>query len=128
VAGGIPGSIPFVQHLGLCAGFLGAAIAARERRLLALATGTFLPEGPIRRTAEVVSSTIAALIAAILFRGSIDLVVAERQVGQTIAAGVPVWVAELAFPRRCSCTAIWRPAAISGESLSTACRRSAAFS
>ncbi len=98
VAGGIPGSIPFVQHLGLCAGFLRAAIAARERRLLALATGTFLPEGPIRRTADVLSSTIAALIAAILFRGSIDLVVAERQVGQTIAAGVPVWVAELAFP------------------------------
>jgi C4-dicarboxylate transporter, DctM subunit len=98
VAGGIPGSIPFVQHLGLCVGFLGAAIAARRRALLALATGTFLPEGPIRRTAEVLSSTIAASIAAILLRGSIDLVVAERQVGQTIAAGVPVWVAELAFP------------------------------
>ena len=50
---GIPGSIPFVQHLVLWVGFLGAALAAREGTMLALATGTFLPlvapaTGPIR--------------------------------------------------------------------------------
>jgi len=41
---GVPGSGPFVQHLTLWIGFLGAAIAAREGKLLALATGTFVPE------------------------------------------------------------------------------------
>ena len=43
--GGIPGSTATVQHLTLWVGFLGAAIAAREGKLLALATGTFMPEG-----------------------------------------------------------------------------------
>ncbi|MDP7339392.1 MAG: TRAP transporter small permease subunit, partial [Vicinamibacterales bacterium] len=44
-SGGIPGSISFVQHLTLCVGFLGAALAAREGKLIALATATFLPAG-----------------------------------------------------------------------------------
>src|SRR6202035_5815385 len=42
---GIPGAGPIVQHLVLWVGFLGGAIAAREGRLLALATGAFVPEG-----------------------------------------------------------------------------------
>lgn len=44
-AGGIPGSIPFVEHLTLVVGFLGAAIAARRNRLIALATATFIQIG-----------------------------------------------------------------------------------
>ena len=47
-ARGIPASGPIVQHLTLWVGFLGAAIAARDGKLLALATGTFIPEGRIR--------------------------------------------------------------------------------
>ena len=42
---GVPASGPIVQHLTLWVGFLGAAIAARDGKLLALATGTFIPEG-----------------------------------------------------------------------------------
>src|ERR1044072_8249533 len=41
---GIPGSGPFAQNLTLWVGLLGAAIAAREGKLLTLATGEFLPE------------------------------------------------------------------------------------
>ncbi len=40
---GIPGAGPIVQHLVLWVGFLGGAIAAREGRLLALATGVQRP-------------------------------------------------------------------------------------
>ena len=40
VAGGIPGSIPFVEHLTLWVGFFGAGIAARKGKLVALATAT----------------------------------------------------------------------------------------
>ncbi|HXH24858.1 MAG TPA: TRAP transporter small permease subunit, partial [Vicinamibacterales bacterium] len=54
--GGIPGSTSTVQHLTLWVGFLGAAIAAREGKLLALATGTLLPDGRWRRAAEVFSA------------------------------------------------------------------------
>ena len=50
---GIPGSGPIVQHLVLWVGFLGAAIAARDGKLLALASGTFFPEGRWRRGADI---------------------------------------------------------------------------
>ena len=43
---GVPASGPIVQHLTLWVGFLGAAIAAREGKLLSLATGTLVPDGP----------------------------------------------------------------------------------
>ena len=50
------GPLAFVQHLTLWIGFLGAALAAKEGKLLAMATGTFLPAGrgtpKQRRTAE----------------------------------------------------------------------------
>ena len=42
---GMPGSGPFAQTLTLWVGMLGAAIAAREGKLLTLATGEFLPKG-----------------------------------------------------------------------------------
>src|SRR5258706_14268604 len=71
---GIPGSGPFVQHFTLWVGFLGAAIAAAEGRLLALATTTFLPEGRVRRGAEILAAAVAAAIATLLCRAGIGLV------------------------------------------------------
>ena len=41
----IPGAAPFASNLTLWVGMLGAAIAAREGKLLTLATGEFLPKG-----------------------------------------------------------------------------------
>lgn len=95
---GIPGSGPFVQHLTLWVGFLGAALAARERKLLALATGTFIPDGPWRTAAAAVSSTIAACVATILAMAAVELVISEREAGTTIAAGLPVWVGQVVLP------------------------------
>ena len=94
---GIPGSGPFVQHLTLWVGFLGAAIAARQGRLLALATGTMIPEGFWRRVAGVVAAAIAAGVSILLCRAGIGLVLVDRSAGGAIA-GVPVWVAELVLP------------------------------
>jgi tripartite ATP-independent transporter DctM subunit len=95
---GIPGSIPFVQHLTLWVGFLGGAVAAREDRLLALATGTMLPEGRVRRVAAVITATVAAAVSAMLLVGAMDLVRLERQMGTVIAAGVKTWIGQLALP------------------------------
>jgi tripartite ATP-independent transporter DctM subunit len=95
---GIPGSGPYVQHLTLWVGFLGAAIAAREGQLLALATGTFIPEGRARRVTEVIAAAVAAAVAALLFRASLGMVLIERQAGSMIAAGVPVWVGQVVLP------------------------------
>jgi tripartite ATP-independent transporter DctM subunit len=94
---GVPGSGPFVQHLTLWIGFLGAAIAAREGKLLVLATGTFLPER-WRGATTVFASAVAACMATILAMGAVELVISERETGTIIAANVPAWVGQLALP------------------------------
>jgi tripartite ATP-independent transporter DctM subunit len=95
---GIPGSGPFVQHLTLWVGFLGAALAAREGRLLALATPTFLPEGGPRRAASIFSAAVGAAVSVLLCRASLAMVLEERSAGTMIAAGVPIWVGQLVLP------------------------------
>lgn len=95
---GIPGSLPFVQHLTLWVTFLGAALATREDKLLTLATGEFLPEGRWREAARIGAYSVAAGITALLARASWDLVVIERQAGTEVAVGLPVWIAQLAMP------------------------------
>jgi C4-dicarboxylate transporter, DctM subunit len=95
---GIPGSGPFVQHLTLWVGFLGAAIAARDGRLLALATGTFIPEGRWRRVAEIIAAAVSAGVAALLCRASLNMVLVEREFGSILAAGVPSWIGQLVLP------------------------------
>jgi C4-dicarboxylate transporter, DctM subunit len=95
---GVPGSGPIVQHLTLWVGFLGAAIAAREGKLLALATGTFIPDGGARRATEVFAAAVATFAATVLAWGGVQLVLSERGAGTTIGADVPAWVAQLVLP------------------------------
>ncbi len=95
---GIPGALPFEQHLTLWVAFLGAALAAREGRLLALATGNFLPEGRFRAVAAVFTGGIGAMVATLLGTASLDLVRIEREGGIEMAAGVPVWVGQAVMP------------------------------
>jgi tripartite ATP-independent transporter DctM subunit len=95
---GIPGSGPIVQHLTLWVGFLGAAIAAREGKLLALASGTLIPAGRFRRGTEIFASGVAAFVATILAWGGMDLALSESTSGSTIGAGIPTWVAQLVLP------------------------------
>src|SRR4051812_650303 len=95
---GIPGSGPFVQHLTLWIGFLGAAIASRDGKLLTLATGTFIPAGRVREYAATFASAVAACMSTILAWGAVELVLSEREAGSIIAAGIPTWVGQLALP------------------------------
>jgi len=95
---GIPGALPFEQHLTLWVAFLGAALAAREGRLLALATGNFLPEGRFRAVAAVFTGGVSAMVATLLGTASLDLVQIEREGGIEMAVGVPVWVGQAVMP------------------------------
>lgn len=94
---GIPGSGPFVQHLTLWVAFLGAAVAAREGKLLAMASGEFL-RGRLKRVAAIFAGGVAAGAAALLAVASWQMVAIDREVGTELALGVPVWVAQLAMP------------------------------
>ena len=94
---GIPGAGPFALSLTLWVGLLGAAIGAREGKLLTLATGEFLPRGTIN-VAHLVSGFAGAAIAMMFAVGGLALVESEKQAGTIVAVDVPVWVAALAFP------------------------------
>src|SRR6476660_331875 len=77
----IPGSGPIASTLTLWLGMLGAAIAARDGKLLTLATGEFLPKGRISEVAHIVSGTIAAMIATIFTLAGVALVRSDRLAG-----------------------------------------------
>ncbi len=95
---GIPGSLPIVNHLTLWLAFLGAALAASEGQLLALATPTFLPEGLWQRGSKIFASTVAAAVTALLFRAALEFLLSEREFGDEVALGIPVWVTLLVMP------------------------------
>ncbi|MCE2543138.1 MAG: TRAP transporter large permease subunit [Acidobacteria bacterium] len=98
LTGGIPGSIPFVQHLTLWVGFLGAALAARENKLIALATASFIPDGSVRRATQAFAATVGAAVAALLAWSAVDVVAIEMEIGGEIALGIPSWVFQLVLP------------------------------
>ena len=95
---GIPGGTPFVQHLTLVVALLGGALAARDDRLLALATGSLLPAGPLAIGAKSIAGFVGAAVAGLLARAGIDLVRLEREAGRNITEGVPVWAFEVLLP------------------------------
>ncbi len=94
---GIPGSIVLVQHLTLWTVVLGAALAARSDRLLALSTPHFLPE-QYRRPVRTFTSAVAVGVSAWLSVASVDLVRIERDFGGLVAWGIPSWVGFAVLP------------------------------
>ena len=94
----IPGSSAYASVLTLWLGMLGAAIAAREGKLLTLATGEFLPKGRISAVAHVFAGGVGAMISTILMMGAIVLVQSDREAGDILAGSTPKWIADLALP------------------------------
>ncbi len=94
---GVPGSIPIVQHLTLLIAFVGAALAARSGRLLALSTAQFLPQGR-RRLAGLVRSFLAVAVTSALTAASFRLVATDLRFGEVAAWGLPVWLFTAAMP------------------------------
>lgn len=94
---GISGSTALVQHLTLIVSILGAALAARDSRLLSLATTTFLPRR-VLSAAAVVSGIVAASITFFLAIASAQFVLAERQSGKSLAYSIPLWIVQSVLP------------------------------
>jgi len=91
---GIQGVGPIVQHLTLALGMLGAAVAARDGRLLTLAVSGFI-KGSAGRAAQFAARVVSAGVTVLLVLSTLDFIAAERSSGSTLVYGVPVWVAEL---------------------------------
>jgi len=128
---GVPGSGPIVQHLTLWVGFLGAAMASRDGKLLALATGTFIPPGPWRRAADDLAAAFGAWSATVLAWGGWQMASIERDAGTTIGAGIPTWIAQIVLPIAFALTAlrlVWHVGAPSSLTPATSALRAVARS
>ena len=97
-AASIPGSAAYASILTLWLGLLGGAIAARDGKLLALATGEFLPAGRVSTVAHVVAGAVGAMVATMLAMAACTLVQSDRAAGDVIAERAPKWIADLALP------------------------------
>ena len=95
---GISGSSAIVQHLTLIVGMLGGAVAARDRRLLALSPIQKLLTGRAQAAAQIFSNSFAAAICFFLCVASIQYVLALKPLGKTLVYGIPVWVIQLVLP------------------------------
>ena len=94
----VPGSATYTQQFTFYLAFLGGLLASWTGKHLTLSTAGLLPEGRIRRYAEFFAACAAASVTAVLTYASIAVVIAERQEGQQLSFGLPVWVSESIMP------------------------------
>jgi tripartite ATP-independent transporter DctM subunit len=95
---GIAGSATLVQHLTLLASMIGAAVAARDGKLLALFNVVQGPGSHGAALARVAAHALGAAVASLLCAASIQLVLSERAAGNTLMQALPIWVAQSVLP------------------------------
>lgn len=93
----LQGQASVIQHLTLIAGMMGAAIAAREGRLLSLASAELF-KGAWRSAARSIGAAMAGTVSLFLCLASVKFVLSEREAGGTMGYGLPLWVIQLALP------------------------------
>ena len=95
----VPGSASYLKQITLWLAFLGGLLAVREGKHLTLSTVELFPEGSRRRrVVRVLTYAVAAAVTAVLAYGSFEVVMADRQQGQLLPIGLPVWVSECVMP------------------------------
>lgn len=86
------------QHLVLIVGMLGAAVAAREDRLLSLSSATGFLKGIWARLAKWFAYGTGAAMAGILVWAALDYARGSRDLAQPFAFGIPLWIIQLCMP------------------------------
>jgi tripartite ATP-independent transporter DctM subunit len=95
---GIPASGAFLQHLTLVVGMLGAAVAARENRLLSLSTlQTFLRGRPLA-AARWLAAVPTIAVGTMLCVAAWQFVQSESTAGSNLVPGLPLWWVQLILP------------------------------
>jgi tripartite ATP-independent transporter DctM subunit len=93
----LPGATSAVQYLTLWITFVGAMLAARAERLLALATTTLLSarwQGTVKRAVAFVCVAITG----VLVLASVELIAVDVEFGAQAVWGIPVWAVSLVMP------------------------------
>jgi C4-dicarboxylate transporter DctM subunit len=94
----VPGSATYRAQLTLWLAFLGGLIATRERRHLTLSTAEALGHARARNVARLFSSAVAAAVCSVLAYSAWGVVLADREQGEVLAIGLPVWISECVMP------------------------------
>jgi C4-dicarboxylate transporter DctM subunit len=94
----IPGSSAIQCHLTLLVCMVGGAIAAREARLLSLSTVTAFLKGRARTASHLFSGSFGAAITFFLFVASMRFVSQQRESGNILVYGIPIWIAQAILP------------------------------
>src|SRR5262245_221205 len=84
-------AIPLAQHANLLLAFAGAMLAARERKLLKLATVEFLERVPRLRKLMAPATWVACATTGLLLHVSLDLVSLEQEFPTIVAGLFPLW-------------------------------------
>ena len=95
---GIPGTSGYVENLTLWVAYLGAIVATREGRHLALSTGTLIRLDWIGRWAKYFVTFISTAVITGLAWASFEFVRAEMAVPLRIGGWLPVAFAEIILP------------------------------
>lgn len=95
---GIAATVAVVQHLTLVVGMLGAAVAARENRMLALSTLGEKLTGRWKAVGGWFAGGWGVAVAVILCGAGIQFVQAEKEFPKLLTPGVPVWWVQSILP------------------------------
>jgi tripartite ATP-independent transporter DctM subunit len=107
----IPGSMTLVQHATLAIMMFGGAVAAREGKLLQLATTASLIPDRFRAATHILTIGLGAAITLYLVKAGYSYSMIEKGVGSIIAIGIPKWTVLFLLPLGFSiilCRMIWR--------------------
>ncbi|MCH7574145.1 MAG: TRAP transporter large permease subunit [Candidatus Marinimicrobia bacterium] len=104
---GITGSIVTVQHLTLWIGFIGAALAARDGRLLSLAGEGGWLRDRLGIWGGILANGVAVGVTLVLAAASLKLMLTEREFPRAIIGPIQVWMAQAVMPAALALIA-WR--------------------
>lgn len=112
----IPGSAIYVQQVTMWLAFVGGVVATRHGKHLTISTAELFGEGSrMRAFARILANSVAASVVAALVWASIQLVRADREMGDVLPNGIPQWVSECIMPIALGLMAI-RFISMAGES------------
>src|SRR5262245_17552480 len=94
----VPGAASYRAQLTLWLAFIGGLLATREGRHLTLSTAEAIGHARVRDAARLFSSAVAAAVCAVLAFSAYGVVMADRQQGDRLTIGLPLWISECVMP------------------------------
>lgn len=89
---------PVVRHLVVWIGFLGAAVATREKKHVNVDALSRYIKGAARHGVNIVVSGFATAVTFFLFLASIQFIKNTMALGERIHQFFPSWIAQMVFP------------------------------